>query len=77
MRVRDAVPTGSPATDAHPQQPNGDPFSAVDGKCPPEAAVVVKCIMLRAAFGGMAGDVEMLAAFAPAWQRRCGLCVPS
>jgi len=77
VRVRDAVPTGAPAPDAQSEQPHGDPFSAVDGECPPEAAVVVKCIMLRAAFGGMAGDVEMLTGFAPAWQRRCAPCVPS
>ena len=77
MRVRDKVPTGAPAPDAHLEQPNGDLFSAVDGECPPDAAVVVKCIMLRAAFGGMAGDVEMLTGFAPAWQSRYAVGVPS
>ena len=76
VRIRDSLPSEGPAPDAHSQQPGSDPFTAVDGTCSSEAAVVVKSIMLRAAFGGMAGDVEMLNAFAPAWQNRCASCLP-
>ena len=78
VRVRDVAPAGSPASGDHAEQPSVDPFSAVDCDCPSsEAAVVVKCIMLRAAFGGMAGDVDMLRDAAPAWHRRCAVQVPS
>ena len=36
----------------------------------PTAAMLVKCLLLRAAFGGMTGDVHMLHAAAGCWARR-------
>ncbi len=32
--------------------------------------VMVRCILIRAAYGGMAGDVTMLKAFAATWKFR-------
>jgi hypothetical protein len=32
--------------------------------------VMVRCILIRAAYGGMAGDVTMLKAFAATWRFR-------
>ena len=76
MRVRDTLPAEHPSTDVHPGQAVGDPFTAVDGACCPEAGVLLKSIMLRAAFGGIKGDVEMLNEFTAAWRRRHARCYP-
>ena len=75
MRVRDTLHAEAPSPDAQPEQAAGDPFMAVDGHCAPEAEVLLKSIMLRAAFGGMAGDIEMLNGFTAVWRHRCA-CFP-
>ena len=41
---------------------------------PPECACLVTCMLLRAAYGGLGGDVAMLKEFAALWAARC---VPS
>jgi len=45
-----------------------------DNKIPPKLAageeLLVRCILIRAAYGGMAGDVTMLKAFALTWASR-------
>jgi hypothetical protein len=71
VRIRDALRAEGPGPAVHPEQAACDPFSAVDGECAPEAAVLLKGVMLRAAFGGMAGDIEMLNEFTAVWRRRC------
>ncbi len=35
-----------------------------------EAKLLLSCIEMRAAYGGMAGDVSMLHAYTQLWQRR-------
>ena len=35
-----------------------------------QEGLLVRCILIRAAYGGMAGDVAMLKAFASTWNRR-------
>ena len=37
----------------------------------PAEQLLVRCISIRAAYGGMAGDVAMLKAFASVWASRC------
>lgn len=37
-----------------------------------EAAILVRCILIRAAFGGMEGDVGMLRNYASLWMARYG-----
>ena len=37
----------------------------------PAEKVLVQCILLRAAYGGMAGDMSMLKDFATLWLHRC------
>ena len=37
---------------------------------PAKEEVMVRCILIRAAYGGMAGDVTMLKAFAATWKSR-------
>ena len=71
MRVRDTLRAQKPVPDARYEPAASDPFIAVEGDCAPEAAVFLKCVMLRAAFGGMAGDIEMLNEFTAVWRLRC------
>ena len=39
----------------------------------PECACLVTCMLLRAAYGGLGGDVAMLKEFAALWAARCVL----
>ena len=38
-----------------------------------EEVLLVRCISIRAAYGGMAGDVTMLRAFATTWTARSAI----
>ena len=42
----------------------------VDELLPATEAALVKCLLLRASYGGMAGDVAMLRSFASLWAAR-------
>lgn len=67
--VRDALGgPGAPPADA-PQPSLGAPPEALD-VLPGREAAMVRCLLLRASFGGMAGDVAMLRAAATVWTRR-------
>ena len=37
----------------------------------PECACLVTCMLLRAAYGGLSGDVAMMREFAVLWAARC------
>lgn len=45
-------------------------FAAVDGVLRAAEAALVKCLLLRASFGGMTGDMAMLRGFAGLWTSR-------
>ena len=40
-----------------------------------EAETLVRCISIRAAYGGMGGDVAMLKALASVWAARCAALI--
>lgn len=61
-----------PVRDAYPTQIDA-PSDSDDGSHTSVSAkeeVMVRCILIRAAYGGMAGDVTMLKAFAATWKFR-------
>ena len=62
-----AAASGLPADLAPPSL--GAPPEGLDALCGREAALV-RCLLLRAAFGGMTGDVAMLRSAATVWTRR-------
>lgn len=49
-----------------PDQPRNPPPSC---SCPPhtQEAALVKCLLLRASYGGMTGDMQMLRGYASYW----------
>lgn len=67
--VRDALLSpASPCDDVAPPS-LGAPPPGLDALSAREAALV-RCLLLRAAFGGMAGDITMLRSAATVWTRR-------
>eukprot|EP00899_Mesostigma_viride_P011501 jgi/Mesvir1/20351/Mv19937-RA.1 len=69
VRVRDPQPYGADAAAAHPVQV--PQYSDVDASGLPAAeALLVKCMIMRAQFGGMHGDVSMLDRYAAVWFER-------
>ena len=62
-----AAASGAPADVVPPSL--GAPPEGLDALCSREAALV-RCLLLRAAFGGMTGDVAMLRSAATVWTRR-------
>ena len=78
VQVRDACSDGDAADGTPPSGTSGStegaslaappvPWAQLGDK---QAAMLVRCLLLRAAFGGMTGDVHMLHAAAACWARR-------
>lgn len=65
MGIRDFLP---PAPSAPGHVPRG--FAEADQNLPHAESALVKSMMLRAAYGGMQGDVQMLKGFAALWMAR-------
>ncbi|KAL0055001.1 hypothetical protein WJX82_005601 [Trebouxia sp. C0006] len=61
-----------PVRDAYPTQIDvpSDSEAGSRANIPAKEEVMVRCILIRAAYGGMAGDVTMLKAFAATWKSR-------
>ncbi len=78
MPVRDSslpdasggVDDGEGAEDSGAEQPADERLAAIDAALAPGEAALVKSLLLRAAFGGMAGDQAMLRRLAKLWQCR-------
>lgn len=74
--MRDCWP-GAQQPTAQPEGPGARPPEgpAASGRVVlDEGQLLVRAISVRAAFGGMAGDVSMLRSFAALWQRRWACC---
>ena len=76
VAVRDSCSDGDAADGTQPPGTTSDTASLAAPPVPwaqmgdPHAAMLVKCLLMRAAFGGMTGDVHMLHAAASCWARR-------
>lgn len=71
---------GEGAEDSGAEQPADERLAAIDAAMAPGEAALVKSLLLRAAFGGMAGDQAMLRRLAKLWQSRwaamaVGMCI--
>ena len=74
--VRDCIPH-SPEVDSRgstaSQQAQDSPSSSQAASALTQQEVLVRAIGVRAAFGGMAGDMHMLRGFVDLWHHRCVL----
>lgn len=77
---RTLMPCQPPAAEGDGVSGRGEQWCACAGKeeapgsqqeLTPECACLVTCMLLRAAYGGLGGDVAMMKQFAVLWAARC------
>lgn len=66
VRVRDPLPDPAPPHTTLTAVER----DVLEGHLSPMGAMLVRCLLLRAAFGGMPGDVRMLKDYAAVWHAR-------